>query len=210
MMIETLKFDAQGLIPAVVQDAETDQVLTLAYMNKESLEISLREGYTCFWSRTRQELWRKGDTSGNRQQILSITADCDLDALVIKVRCLGPACHTGEVSCFHHVFLEQPLSHGFRLQGLYEKILQRKKDLPTGSYTTTLFQKGIDQILKKVGEESGEVIIAAKNKVKPEAIWEIADLTYHLLVLMAELEIQPKDILMELAQRQKIDKPARE
>ena len=206
-MIDTLKFDAQGLIPVVVQDAESDQILTLAYMNKESLEISLREGYTCFWSRSRQELWRKGDISGNRQQILSITADCDHDALLVKVRCFGPACHTGKISCFHNSLLEQPQSQGFRLQGLYEKILQRKHDLPAGSYTTTLFQKGIDQILKKIGEESGEVIIAAKNQRKPEAVWEIADLTYHLLVLMAELDVQPKDILMELAQRQKIDKP---
>lgn len=206
-MIDTIKFDAQGLIPAIVQDAESDQILTLAYMNKESLEISLREGYICFWSRSRQELWRKGDISGNRQQILSITADCDRDALLVKVRSFGPACHTGEISCFHNSLLEQPQSQGFRLQGLYEKILQRKQELPEASYTTTLFQKGIDQILKKIGEESGEVIIAAKNQRKPEAVWEIADLTYHLLVLMAELEIQPKDILMELAQRQKIDKP---
>ena len=206
-MIDTIKFDAQGLIPAIVQDAESDQILTLAYMNKESLEISLREGYTCFWSRSRQELWRKGDISGNRQQILSITADCDHDALLLKVRSFGPACHTGEISCFHNSLLEQPQSQGFRLQGLYEKILQRKQEMPEASYTTTLFQKGIDQILKKIGEESGEVIIAAKNQRKPEAVWEIADLTYHLLVLMAELEIQPKDILMELAQRQKIDKP---
>jgi phosphoribosyl-ATP pyrophosphohydrolase/phosphoribosyl-AMP cyclohydrolase len=206
-MIDTIKFDAQGLIPAIVQDAESDQILTLAYMNKESLEISLREGYTCFWSRSRQELWRKGDISGNRQQILSITADCDRDALLVKVRSFGSACHTGEISCFHNSLLEQPQSQGFRLQGLYEKILQRKQEMPEASYTTTLFQKGIDQILKKIGEESGEVIIAAKNQRKPEAVWEIADLTYHLLVLMAELEIQPKDILMELAQRQKIDKP---
>ena len=206
--MQALQWDAQGLLPAIVQDAETGEVLTLAYMNQESLAISLREGYTCFWSRSRQELWRKGDSSGNRQQIISIVADCDRDALVVKVRVQGPACHTGAVSCFHNLIVELHQSPLFSLQKLYALIQQRKVDLPIGSYTTTLFQKGLDQILKKIGEEAGEVLIAAKNHSKPETVWEIADLTYHVLVLMAEVGIQPEEVLMELAQRQKIDKPS--
>lgn len=204
--MQALQWDAQGLLPAIVQDAETGEVLTLAYMNQESLDISLREGYTCFWSRSRQELWRKGDSSGNRQQIISIVADCDRDALVVKVRVQGPACHTGAVSCFHNLIVELHQSPLFSLQKLYALIQQRKVDLPIGSYTTTLFQKGLDQILKKIGEEAGEVLIAAKNHSKPETVWEIADLTYHVLVLMAEVGIKPEEVLMELAQRQKIDK----
>lgn len=206
--MQALQWDAQGLLPAIVQDAETGEVLTLAYMNQESLDISLREGYTCFWSRSRQELWRKGDSSGNRQQIISIVADCDRDALVVKVRVQGPACHTGAVSCFHNLIVELHQSPLFSLQKLYALIQQRKVDLPIGSYTTTLFQKGLDQILKKIGEEAGEVLIAAKNHSKPETVWEIADLTYHVLVLMAEVGIKPEEVLMELAQRQKIDKPS--
>ena len=206
--MQALHWDAQGLLPAIVQDAETGEVLTLAYMNQESLDISLREGYTCFWSRSRQELWRKGDSSGNRQQIISIVADCDRDALVVKVRVQGPACHTGAVSCFHNLIVELHQSPLFSLQKLYALIQQRKVDLPIGSYTTTLFQKGLDQILKKIGEEAGEVLIAAKNRSKPETVWEIADLTYHVLVLMAEVGIKPEEVLMELAQRQKIDKPS--
>lgn len=201
--MQALQWDAQGLLPAIVQDAETGEVLTLAYMNQESLDISLREGYTCFWSRSRQELWRKGDSSGNRQQIISIVADCDRDALVVKVRVQGPACHTGAVSCFHNLIVELHQSPLFSLQKLYALIQQRKVDLPIGSYTTTLFQKGLDQILKKIGEEAGEVLIAAKNHSKPETVWEIADLTYHVLVLMAEVGIKPEEVLMELAQRQK-------
>lgn len=206
--MQALHWDAQGLLPAIVQDAETGEVLTLAYMNQESLDISLREGYTCFWSRSRQELWRKGDSSGNRQQIISIVADCDRDALVVKVRVQGPACHTCAVSCFHNLIVELHQSPLFSLQKLYALIQQRKVDLPIGSYTTTLFQKGLDQILKKIGEEAGEVLIAAKNHSKPETVWEIADLTYHVLVLMAEVGIKPEEVLMELAQRQKIDKPS--
>lgn len=206
--MQALQWDAQGLLPAIVQDAETGDVLTLAYMNQESLDISLREGFTCFWSRSRQELWRKGDSSGNRQQIISIVADCDRDALVVKVRVQGPACHTGAISCFHNLIVELHQSPLFSLQKLYALIQQRKADLPYGSYTTTLFQKGLDQILKKIGEEAGEVLIAAKNRSKPETVWEIADLTYHVLVLMAEVGIKPEEVLMELAQRQKIDKPS--
>ena len=193
MDLEKLKFDEKGLIPAIVVDDDTGKVLTLAYMNRESLEISMEKGLTCFWSRSRQELWLKGETSGNYQHIVSITADCDWDALEVRVKKDGPACHTGAESCFHNpVFGET--AEKFQLEGLYQLLLSRKKDLPEGSYTTYLFQKGLDKILKKVGEESTEVIIGAKGGDKAETIYEIADLAYHVLVLMVEMGISVEDI----------------
>lgn len=204
MNVEELKFDEKGLIPAVVIDDETGKLLTLAYMNRESLNISLEKGLTCFWSRSRQELWLKGETSGNYQHILSITADCDGDALEVRVRKDGPACHTGEESCFHNpIFGEK--GEKFQLEGLYQLLQSRKKELPEGSYTTYLFQKGLDKILKKVGEESTEVIIAGKAQDKAETVYEIADLAYHVLVLMVELGISVEDIRTELASRHIID-----
>lgn len=202
--INTLKFDEKGLIPAIVTDAETKKVLTLAYMNKESLEISIKEGKTCFWSRSRQELWRKGETSGNYQHIVSITADCDGDALEVSVIKDGPACHTGADSCFNDIIYGEKKSD-FRLESLMAKLKGRKKDMPEGSYTTYLFQKGIDKILKKVGEECTEVIIAAKAEDKAETIYEIADLAYHTLVLMIESGIEIEDIKNELASRDVIE-----
>lgn len=204
LTIEELKFDDKGLIPAIVTDAATGEVLTLAYMNRESLAISLQEGRTCFWSRSRQCLWRKGETSGNVQHIVSITADCDKDALVIKVNKEGPACHTGSESCFFQPVLE-PESEPFTYAGLMA-LLQGRKDNPKeGSYTTYLFNKGIDKILKKVGEESTEVIIAGKANDKKETIYEIADLAYHVMVLMIEMGISLDDVTNELASRHVID-----
>ena len=204
MDISKLKFDEKGLIPAIVVDAETNQVLTLAYMNEESLKISLEKKLTCFWSRSRQELWLKGETSGNYQHIVSITADCDYDALVVKVMKDGPACHLGEESCFHNPVMGEEKTP-FRLEGLYDLLMDRKATLPEGSYTTYLFQKGLDKILKKVGEESTEVIIAGKAEDKAETIYEIADLTYHVLVLMAQMGISVEDVKKELASRHVID-----
>ena len=202
--IDELKFDEKGLIPAVVVDLYTREVLTLAYMNRESLKISMEKGLTCFWSRSRKSLWLKGETSGNYQHIVSITADCDMDALEVRVRKDGPACHTGEESCFFNpVFGEK--NDKFQLEGLYQLLLSRKKDLPEGSYTTYLFQKGLDKILKKVGEESTEVIIAGKAEDKAETIYEIADLAYHVLVLMVQMGISVEDIRAELASRHIID-----
>ena len=204
MDLEKLKFDEKGLIPAIVVDDETGKVLTLAYMNRESLEISLEKGLTCFWSRSRQELWLKGATSGNYQQIVSITADCDYDALEVRVKKEGPACHLGTDSCFHNpVMGEKP--DKFQLEGLYQLLLGRKKELPEGSYTTYLFQKGLDKILKKVGEECTEVIIAGKADDKAETIYEIADLAYHVMVLMVQMGISVEDIRTELASRHVID-----
>ena len=202
--IKKLKFDEKGLIPAIVVDAETQQVLTLAYMNEESLKISMEKRLTCFWSRSRQALWLKGETSGNYQYIMSITADCDYDALVVKVTKDGPACHLGEESCFHNPVLGEE-NAPFRLEGLYALLMDRKATLPEGSYTTYLFQKGLDKILKKVGEESTEVIIAGKAEDKAETIYEIADLTYHVLVLMAEMGISIEEVKKELASRHVID-----
>ena len=203
--IETLKFDEQGLIPAIVQDAVTKQVLTLAYMNRESLKISMEKGLTCFWSRSRQELWLKGETSGNYQHIVSITADCDNDALVVLVEPDGPACHTGTVSCFTRPVWESEERSEFSLQALMTLIEGRKTEKKEGSYTTYLFEKGVDKILKKVGEESTEVIIAGKADDKAETIYEIADLTYHVLVLMIQMGISLEDIHRELASRHVID-----
>lgn len=203
--LNTLKFDEKGLIPAIVVDTNTKQVLTLAYMNRESLEISMREGCTCFWSRSRQELWRKGETSGNRQHIVSITADCDQDALVIEVQKDGPACHTGAESCFHNPVFDGPAPAGFTYEGLMQLLQGRKADLPEGSYTTYLFEKGLDKILKKVGEETTEVIIAAKDHDRANTIYEIGDLAYHVMVLMVEAGISLADLRQELASRHVID-----
>lgn len=202
--LNTLKFDKDGLIPAIVTDDISGKVLTLAYMNRESLEISIKEKKTCFWSRSRQELWRKGETSGNYQHIVSITADCDRDALEVRVVKDGPACHTGADSCFNDtLFGERPET--FSAKQLMCMLKQRKAELPENSYTTYLFQKGLDKILKKVGEECTEVIIAAKDRDKAETIYEIADLVYHTLVLMAEAGIEVDDITAELASRNIIE-----
>ena len=200
-----MKFDEKGLIPAVVMDALSKKVLTVAYMNRESLEISMKEGKTCFWSRSRQELWRKGETSGNFQHIVSITADCDRDALTVEVLKDGPACHLGTESCFNETVYQSEENHGFSIDGLMELLEGRKADKPEGSYTTYLFEKGLDKILKKVGEESTEVIIAAKAEDKKETIYEIADLAYHVLVLMVEAGISLEDVRKELASRHIID-----
>lgn len=207
MMIDIgkLKFDANGLIPAIVVDAGSNKVLTLAYMNAESLKISMEKQLTCFWSRSRQELWLKGETSGNYQHIVSITADCDNDALVVKVNPDGPACHTGTESCFTNDIFESEDNHAFSLELLFKLIEGRKTEKKEGSYTTYLFEKGIDKILKKVGEESTEVIIAAKAGDRKETIYEIADLTYHVMVLMIEAGISLDDIYNELASRHVID-----
>lgn len=205
LSMEDLKFDAQGLIPAIVVDAQSKDVLTLAYMNRESLAISMAEGRTCFWSRSRQELWRKGETSGNVQYIVDITADCDRDALVVRVNKTGPACHLGTDSCFHDKLYIGEAAQPFSVNGLYGLLEGRKADLPEGSYTTYLFQKGIDKILKKVGEECTEVIIAGKADDKAETIYEIADLMYHVMVLMVEMGISVDDVMAELASRHVID-----
>ena len=204
--IDELKFDEKGLIPAVVVDSETKKVLTLAYMNKESLKISMEKGLTCFYSRSRRELWLKGETSGNYQHIVSITADCDKDALTVMVKKDGPACHTGSDSCFFNPVYESDELTEFSLEALVHLIEGRKTEKKEGSYTTYLFEKGIDKILKKVGEESTEVIIAAKAGDKKETIYEIADLTYHVLVLMIEMGISLDDIYKELESRHIIDK----
>ena len=203
--IDELKFDTNGLIPAVVVDSITKKVLTVAYMNRESLEISMEKGLTCFWSRSRQELWLKGETSGNYQHIVSITADCDKDALVVVVEKDGPACHLGTDSCFANPVWQNEEKQEFSLQGLYDMLVGRKNDKPEGSYTTYLFEKGIDKILKKVGEESTEVIIAAKADDRNETVYELADLAYHAMVLMVQMGITVEDIHKELASRHIID-----
>lgn len=203
--VDNLKFDANGLIPAVVQDYYTKQVLTVAYMNKESLRISMEEGMTCFFSRSRQELWRKGETSGNRQHIVSIKADCDSDALVVEVVKDGPACHTGAESCFNDTLFTSEERKEFSFDSLYKLIEGRKTDKKEGSYTTYLFDKGIDKILKKVGEECTEVVIAGKAEDKEETVYEISDLAYHVMVLMVQMGISINDIIDELAKRHVID-----
>jgi phosphoribosyl-ATP pyrophosphohydrolase/phosphoribosyl-AMP cyclohydrolase len=205
LQLDELKFDEKGLIPAIVVDVDTKKVLTLAYMSRESLQISIEKGLTCFWSRSRQALWLKGETSGNYQHIVSITADCDNDALIVKVKKDGPACHTGSDSCFTKALYQSDELHEFSLQGLMELIQGRKTEKKEGSYTTYLFEKGLDKILKKVGEENTEVIIAAKGNDKKETIYEIADLTYHVMVLMIEMGISLEDIHAELASRHVID-----
>lgn len=209
MNLEELKFDENGLIPAVVQDARTHRVLTLAYMNRESLAVTLREGRTCFYSRSRRTLWRKGETSGNVQRVVRVTADCDGDALLVEVEPAGPACHTGEESCFFRP-LEGALDGGaaqarFSLDGLYGLLLGRKAERPAGSYTTYLFDKGREKILKKVGEECTEVIIGAMKDSREETVFEVADLTYHVLVLLAEMGVTPDEVRAELARRHVVD-----
>ena len=210
MDIKELKFDENGLIPAIVVDAVTKRVLTLAYMNEESLKITMEKKLTCFWSRSRKELWLKGETSGNYQHVVSITADCDKDALVVVVEKDGPACHTGEESCFHNVFFENPDLHEFSYEDLMKLIAGRKTEKKEGSYTTYLFEKGRDKILKKVGEESTEVIIAGKADDKKETIYEIADLAYHVMVLMIDMGISLEDVFRELASRHVIDKKVKQ
>ena len=203
--IDELKFDEKGLIPAVVVDNITKNVLTVAYMNKESLKISIERGLTCFFSRSRNELWLKGETSGNYQHIVSITADCDKDALTVVVEKDGPACHMGTDSCFTNPVYQSEKHNQFTLEGLYDLLVGRKADKPEGSYTTYLFEKGIDKILKKVGEECTEVIIAGKADDKKETVYEIADLAYHVMVLMVQMGISVEDIHRELASRHIID-----
>ncbi len=203
--IKSLKFDKDGLIPAIVVDSVTKKVLTLAYMNEESLKISMEKELTCFYSRSRQELWLKGETSGNYQHIVSITADCDNDALVVVVEPDGPACHKGTFSCFETEVFQSEERNEFSYQALMDLIEGRKIDKKEGSYTTYLFEKGIDKILKKVGEECTEVIIAAKDDDKKETVYEIADLAYHVMVLMIEMGISLEDIHKELASRHVID-----
>ncbi len=205
MNLDELKFDEKGLIPAVVVDAKSKKVLTVAYMNRESLEISIKEKRTCFWSRSRQELWRKGETSGNVQKIVSITADCDKDALTVVVEKSGPACHLGTDSCFNNTVWQNDELNEFSYEGLMKLIEGRKTDKQEGSYTTYLFEKGLDKILKKIGEESTEVIIAAKDNDKGETIYEVADLAYHVMVMMIEMGISLEDIFDELASRHVID-----
>lgn len=203
--INKLKFDEKGLIPAIVTDNITKEVLTLAYMNRESLERSIEKGLTCFWSRSRNELWTKGETSGNYQHIVSITSDCDYDALSVTVEKDGPACHTGSESCFTNTVCRDDCMKEFSLSTLMNLLIGRKEEMKEGSYTTYLFEKGLDKILKKVGEESTEVIIAAKAEDKKETVYEIADLCYHVLVLMVYAGISLKDVQYELASRNVID-----
>ena len=203
--IDELKFDEKGLIPAIVVDSLSRQVLTLAYMNRESLALSLKEERTVFWSRSRQELWRKGETSGNVQHLVSVTADCDRDALVVEVEPEGPACHLGGVSCFEFPVWQSQTRQSFSADGLMELLAGRMRDKPEGSYTTYLFEKGLDKILKKVGEEATEVIIAGKAEDKRETVYEIADLAYHVMVLMTHSGISLDDVRAELASRHVID-----
>ena len=203
--IDELKFDEKGLIPAIIVDSVTKKVLTLAYMNKESLAVSMEKELTCFWSRSRSELWLKGETSGNYQHIVSITADCDKDALVVVVEPDGPACHLGTASCFENPVFQSENRHEFSYQGLMELIEGRKTEKKEGSYTTYLFEKGLDKILKKVGEECTEVIIAAKDDDRKETIYEVADLAYHVMVMMIQMGISLEDIHKELASRHVID-----
>lgn len=210
--LDKLVFDKDGLIPAVVQEFYTKKVLTVAYMNRESLEISMKRKLTCFWSRSRKELWLKGETSGNFQHIVSITADCDYDSLVVEVVKDGPACHLGTDSCFSNPVFEDEDSDadGFSIDGLYELLVGRKVNPKEGSYTSYLFDKGIDKILKKVGEECTEVVIAGKGGDKEETIFEISDLVYHVLVLMVEYGITPSDIKAQLASRHVVDKKVKQ
>lgn len=203
--IDQLKFDEKGLIPAVIVEAGTHQLLMVAYMNRESLKISMETGKTCFWSRSRQELWTKGETSGNYQHIVSITADCDLDTLKVVVEKDGPACHTGAETCFFNPVYQSEEKSDFTLDALMELIRERKTNPQEGSYTTYLFQKGLDKILKKIGEESTEVIIAAKDNDPKETIYEISDLVYHVMVMMIQQGISLADIRRELASRHVID-----
>ena len=208
--VDSLRFDERGLIPAIVVDTQTKRVLTLAYMNRESLAISMEKGLTCFYSRSRQTLWLKGETSGNYQHIVSITADCDRDALVVEVRKDGPACHLGTDSCFEYPVYEGEEPPAFSYEGLMEMLEGRRTNPKEGSYTTYLFEKGIDKMLKKVGEETTEVIIAAKDGDKPNTIYEIGDLMYHVMVLMLEMGISLEDIKKEMASRHVIDRKVKQ
>ena len=208
--IDSLRFDSRGLIPAVVVDSGSKKVLTVAYMNRESLVRSMEKGLTCFWSRSRQELWLKGETSGNYQHIVSITADCDRDALVVEVVKDGPACHLGTDSCFNEVIYEGETAPAFQYESLMELLRGRKENPPEGSYTSYLFEKGIDKILKKVGEECTEVIISAKDDDKPNTVYELADLAYHAMVLMVEMGISLDDLRAELASRHVIDRKVKQ
>ena len=208
--VDNLKFGPDGLIPAVVVDHYTKEVLTLAYMNRESLDITMKKGLTCFYSRSRQKLWLKGESSGNFQHVMDITADCDCDALVVEVVKDGPACHTGEESCFHNPLWQSDTLKEFSYEGLYELIKGRKTSPKEGSYTTYLFEKGIDKILKKVGEESTEVIVAGKGGSREETVFEIADLIYHLTVLMVEMGISVRDVTAELEKRHVVDKKVKQ
>ncbi|EOS66130.1 bifunctional phosphoribosyl-AMP cyclohydrolase/phosphoribosyl-ATP diphosphatase HisIE [Oscillibacter sp. 1-3] len=210
MEIKELKFDEKGLIPAVVQDHYTKEVLTLAYMNAESLAITIDERRTCFWSRSRRELWRKGETSGNVQRVVSVTADCDGDALVVEVVKDGPACHTGAESCFfNELYLSDELKQ-FSYEGLYRLIQGRKTSPVEGSYTTYLFEKGLDKILKKVGEECTEVIIGGRKEDRAETVYEIADLCYHVMVLMVQMGIAVEDVTRELEKRHVVDRKVKQ
>lgn len=208
--VDNLKFGPDGLIPAVVVDHYTKVVLTLAYMNRESLDVTMKKGLTCFYSRSRQKLWLKGESSGNFQHVVDITADCDCDALVVEVVKDGPACHTGEESCFHNPLWQSDTLKQFSYEGLYELIKGRKTSPKEGSYTTYLFEKGIDKILKKVGEESTEVIVAGKGGSREETVFEIADLIYHLTVLMVEMGISVRDVTAELEKRHVVDKKVKQ
>ena len=208
--IKELKFDQNGLIPAIVVDTGTKQVLTLAYMNAESLRISMDEGRTCFFSRSRQELWRKGETSGNVQHIVSITADCDANALVVEVRKDGPACHTGAESCFFRPVYDGEAAPGFQYDDLFEMLRGRKETPKEGSYTSYLFDKGRDKILKKIGEEATEVVIAAKDGDKANTVYELGDLMYHAMVLMLDMGISLEEIRAEMASRHVIDKKVKQ
>lgn len=205
--LDELKFDNAGLIPAIVQSAATGQVLMMAYMNRESIEITLREKRTCFYSRSRGELWRKGETSGNTQYVKSIIADCDNDTLLVQVENSGPACHTGAESCFFKPVYGKSaeVKNKFSLEELYSLIIGRKTEKKEGSYTSYLFEKGKEKILKKLGEENTEVVIAAMKNDDKETIFELADLCYHALVLMAECGITPTQVREELANRHVVD-----
>jgi phosphoribosyl-ATP pyrophosphohydrolase/phosphoribosyl-AMP cyclohydrolase len=215
-IISKLNFDAQGLIPAIVQDISTGKILTLAYMNRESIELSLQHRETYFWSRSRGKLWHKGETSGNTQKIIRMDLDCDGDTLILSVEPRGPACHTGKESCFHNslftteseggqTYGAEPTSPGFSavVESLLRVIRERKEEMPAGSYTTYLFTQGLDKILKKIGEESAETIIAAKNKSKSELTLESADLLYHLFVLFVNEGLEVEDVWAELEKRAK-------
>ena len=208
--IDKLNYDANGLIPAIVIDTETKQVLMMAYMNEQSLRISMEEGRTCFYSRSRKELWRKGETSGNVQRIVSITADCDADTLLVEVRKSGPACHTGAESCFFQPVYEGEAQAGFEYEDLFEMLRGRKANPKEGSYTTYLFEKGRDKILKKVGEECTEVLIGGAKGDKAETTYELGDLVYHAMVLMVEMGISLEDVVRELARRHVIDRKVKQ
>jgi phosphoribosyl-ATP pyrophosphohydrolase/phosphoribosyl-AMP cyclohydrolase len=205
-----LKYGKDGLIPAVMQDFVSGEVLTVAYMNAKSLDITLEEKRTCFYSRSRQQLWRKGESSGNVQHVVSVKTDCDADALVVQVIKEGPACHTGAESCFFEMLYEDETKQRFTLEALYDLIMDRKATMQEGSYTSYLFSKGREKILKKVGEESTEVVIASMKKDDIETVFEISDLCYHVLVLMAECGIAPKQVMDELASRHVVDKKVKQ